>query len=144
MPTLFWIWMAAALIFLIIELMTPTLIYICFVAGSVVAGIYSYFYPEAYYWQIGLFVVVSVILLPLTRRFAKKITKAPPELSNVDRMIGQAALVVNEIDPDTGGKVRFEGEVWMAVAEEKIEAQAKVEIVSVSGTRVKVKRKIDG
>jgi len=140
MSTLFWIWMAAALIFLIIELMTPTLIYICFVVGSVVAGIYSYFYPEAYYWQIGIFVVISVILLPLTRRFAKKITRTPPELSNVDRMIGQTALVVNEIDPDNGGKVRFEGEIWMAVAEEKIEAQAKVEIVSVSGTRVKVKK----
>jgi membrane protein implicated in regulation of membrane protease activity len=141
MPTLFWIWMAAALIFLIIELTTPTLIFICFVAGSVVAGIYTYFYPEAYYWQIGIFVVISVILLPLTRRFAKRITKTPPELSNVDRMIGQTAVVVSDIDPDNGGKVRFEGEIWAAVAEEKIEAQAKVEIESVSGTRVKVKRK---
>jgi len=144
MTTLFWIWMAAALIFLIIELMTPTLIYICFVVGSVVAGIYSYFYPESYYWQIGLFVVVSVVLLPLTRRFAKKITKVSPELSNVDRMIGRTALVVKAISPEEGGKIRFEGEVWAANAEEAIEEQARVEIIAVTGTRVKVKRKISG
>jgi len=142
MSTLFWIWMAAAVIFLIIELMTPTLIFICFVVGSVVAGVYSHFFPESYAWQIGIFVIISIVLLPLTRKFAKKITKAPPELTNIDRMIGQPALVIEEIDPDLGGKVQYEGEVWAAHAEEKIEEQAKVEIISVSGTRVNVKRKV--
>lgn len=142
MSILFWIWMAAALIFLIIELLSPTLIFICFVVGSVAAGIYSYFYPEEYAWQIGIFVLISVVLLPLTRRFAKRITKNPPELTNVDRMIGQTALVVKSIDPDEGGRVRYEGEVWAALADEKIEEQVKVEIVSVAGTRVHVKRKV--
>lgn len=141
MSTLFWIWMAAAVIFLIIELTTPTLIFLCFVAGSAGAGIYSYFNPEDYAWQIGIFVIISLVLLPLTRRFAKRITKAPPELSNIDRMIGQTALVVKTIDPDEGGKVKYEGEIWTALAEEKIEEQEKVEIVSVAGTRVHVIRK---
>ncbi len=132
--------MAAALVFLIIELVTPTLIVICFVAGGIVAGIYGQFYPESYYTQIALFLIVSLILLPFTRKLASKITRPAPQDSNVDRMIGGIALVTKEIDPDLGGQVRYEGEVWMAEASERIEEDAKVRIVSIAGTRVRVER----
>jgi len=136
MPTVFWIWMTAAAIFLIIELLTPTLVFICFVAGALGAGVYSGFSPEQYLWQIGTFIVVSLVLLPFTRRFADRISKAPPELSNVDRMIGQTAIVTRDIDPDTGGQVKFEGELWQARADAAIAKDARVQIVSVSGTKV--------
>jgi membrane protein implicated in regulation of membrane protease activity len=140
MSTVFWIWMSAAVIFLIIELATPTLVFACFVAGALGAGIYSGFAPESYYWQLGIFVAVSVVLLPLTRKLADKITKPPPEVSNVDRMIGQVALVIKEIDPDLGGQVKYEGETWVARADERIEVNTKVKILSVTGTRVMVER----
>ncbi len=140
MSTIFWIWMSAAVVFLIIELITPTLVFACFVAGAVCSGVYSLFVPDGYYMQIGIFVVVSVILLPLTRRLAEKITKPSPQISNVDRMIGQIALVTKAIDPDLGGQVRFEGETWAALADQPIEANSKVKIVSLSGTRVHVEK----
>lgn len=140
MSTMFWIWMAAAAVFLIIELMTPTLIFICFVVGAIVAGVYAEVAPDSYYWQMGLFVLISVGLLPFTRKFAKKITKPAPQQSNVDRMIGQVALVVKAIDPDLGGKVQFEGEVWVANAGERLDEGTKVRITSVAGTRVHVER----
>jgi membrane protein implicated in regulation of membrane protease activity len=132
--------MAAAVVFLIIELMTPTMIFICFVVGSAGAGVYSISNPESYYWQMGIFVAVSVVLLPFTRMAAKKISRPSPEVSNVDRMIGQVALVTEPIDPDLGGKVKFEGEIWVARANEAIEAQTKVKIVSISGTKVLVEK----
>ena len=140
MSTIFWIWMAAAVVFLIVELMTPTLIFICFTAGSLAAGLYATSAPESYYWQLAIFVVVSTALIPFTRKLARKITKEGTQVSNVDRMIGQAALVTQAIDPDLGGKVQFEGEVWQARAQEAIEAQTKVRIVGVTGTRVMVER----
>ncbi len=140
MPTMFWIWMAAAVAFLLIELMTPTMIFICFVVGAAGAGVYAIGEPESYYWQMGIFLILSVVLLPFTRMAAKKISKPSPEVSNVDRMIGQIALVTEPIDPDLGGKVKFEGEVWVARSEESIEAQTKVRIVSIAGTKVIVER----
>jgi len=140
MPTMFWIWMAAAVVFLIIELMTPTMIFICFVVGAAGAGVYAIGEPESYYWQMGIFILLSVVLLPFTRLAAKKISKPSPELSNVDRMIGQTAIVTEPIDPDLGGKVRFEGEIWVARAEEAIPAQTKVRIVSIAGTKVMVEK----
>ena len=47
---------------------------------------------------------------------------------------------IKEIDPDLGGHVRYEGEVWAAEAGEKIAEQTKVRIVAVAGTRVKVEK----
>ena len=140
MSTMFWIWAAAVAVFLIMELMTPTLVFACFVAASLVAGIYAYFAPDAYYWQIGLFIVVSVVLLPLTRSLAKKITKESPQKSNVDALIDQVALVTKAIDPDLGGQVKIGGEIWRALADEQIAVGEKVTVIEVSGVHVKVEK----
>ena len=140
MQPIFWIWMAAALVFLIIELSMPTLIFLCFVIGSLTAGVYASFQPDEYYWQIGICLAVSLGLLPLSRRFAHRISKAQPQDANVDRMIGHTAVVTKPIDPDTPGQIKFEGEVWLANAGEALAEGAKVKIVSVSGTRVRVER----
>jgi len=140
MATMFWIWIAAAVVFLVIELITPTLIFVSFVAGAICAGIYGQFYPESYYLQLALFLVVSLVLLPFTRKLANKITGPSPSASNVDRLIGQTALVTQAIDHPGGGHVQIEGEVWSAVADQPIEEQAKVRVVSVSGTHVHVEK----
>lgn len=139
MTAMFWIWLAAAVVFLILELASPTFVFACFVVGSLVAGIYAFFSPDAYYWQIGIFIVITVVLLPLTRGLARRITRESPQKSNVDALIGKVALVTKAIDPDRGGQVRIEGEVWNALAAEKIEQDSKVEVLEVSGTKVLVR-----
>jgi len=139
MSTTFWVWMAVAIIFLILELTSPSLFFICFVAGSVAAGILSYFSPELYYWQIGVFLIVTFGLLPFMRKMATKITKPPPQESNVDALIGQIGLVTKEIDPELGGQILIGGETWNATARLRIEKDKKVEIISIIGTRLQVK-----
>jgi membrane protein implicated in regulation of membrane protease activity len=119
------------------------MIFIGFAVGALISGIIGFFYPDAYYWQIGIFIAATVILLPLTRKMAKKITKESPSQSNVDAMIGKTALVTEVIDPDMGGKIKYEGEVWRATAAEKIDVNEKVVINSISGTKLLVERKQD-
>ena len=140
MPNIVWIWLVAVVVFLILELATPTLVFVCFVAGSLVAGIYSYFLPEQHYAQIGIFVGVSVLLLPMMRTLAKKITRESPQQSNVAALIGRIGLVTEKIDPDLGGKVRVGGEIWVASAGEEIGENEKVNILSITGTRLHVER----
>ncbi len=139
MQTMFWIWMAAAVIFLIIEQFMPTMIFLSFGVAAAISAVYAQFKPDSYYWQIGIFVIVTVLVFPLSRHFAKRITKAAPN-SNVDAMIGSTALVVAAIQPDHPGKVRFEGEVWQALSDEAINENEKVRILAVSGTRVRVQK----
>jgi membrane protein implicated in regulation of membrane protease activity len=138
MSTMFWIWMAVGLIAIIIEVVTPTMVIISFAVGAGVAATYGQFYPTEYAMQTGIFFVVSLALLPFIRKVASKITKDAPETSNVDRMIGQVAIVTKAIDPKRGGHVRFEGEVWAADAQVPVAENSKVKILSISGTRVKV------
>ena len=141
MPTMFWIWMALAAIFLIIELATPTMIFFSFVGGSLAAGILTILYPESYYWQVGLFLVISAILIPTLRRFATRITKESAQKSNVDRMIGDTARVTKSIKPGQPGQVQHEGELWLASADEELEIDAVVIIQSITGVKVHVARK---
>jgi len=138
MSTMFWIWMAAAVIFLILELATPTLIFACFVIGSIASGIFAYFSPEEYYWQIGIFLIVSAVLLPTTRSIARKITKESPQKSNIDALVGKIGLVTKAIDPDLGGQILVEGESWRAVASQAITEGSKVRVLSFSGTKLTV------
>jgi membrane protein implicated in regulation of membrane protease activity len=140
MTTIFWIWIAAAVVFLVIELVTPTLIFISFVAGAVCAGVYSQFEPKSYYLQLAIFLLVSLVLLPFTRRLANRISNPSATRSNVDRLIGQVALVTRAIDPKEGGHVKFEGETWSAESQEPIEVDSSVRIVAVKGTHLHVER----
>lgn len=141
MPTMFWIWLALAAIFLIVELSSPSFFFISFVIGSIAAGMYALTSPDAVYWQIGIFLVLSAVLLPAMRTLARRITKESPQLSNVDRMIGQQALVIEAIEPDKTGKVRFEGEIWNAVADEVIAEGDHVLIESMAGVTLHVSKK---
>jgi len=141
MPDVVWIWLAAFAIFLILEVMTPSMLFIGFSISALISGMFSYFYPESYYWQIGIFIIVSAILLPLTRKLAKKITKESPQIANVDALIGKVALVSKTIDPNLGGQISINGEVWRAASEELIAENEKVTILKVVGATVHVEKK---
>lgn len=143
MENIVWIWLAAVIVFLILELASPTLVFACFVVGSLAGGIYALFDPSGYYWQIGIFVAVSVVLLPLTRKLARRITAESPSQSNVDALMNKVGLVTKPIDPDLGGQVRLDGEVWRAVSEQAIETNTKVRVVGINGNKVQVVRIIE-
>ncbi len=138
MSGIYWIWLAAAVIFLIIELLTPALLFVCFVVGAVAAGGYSYFSPEQYYWQIGIFLLVSIALIPPTRVLAKRLTKPSAQKSNVDALIGKTGKVIKSIGPDDGGKVQIGSEIWIAGADKIIAEGMRIKVVSVSGARLQV------
>ena len=143
MSGIVWIWLAAAVIFLIIELTTPTLIFVCFFVGALASGVYSYFSPDQFYWQIGIFVIVSVALLPPTRMLAKKMDKPSAQKSNVDALVGKTGRVIKPIEPDSGGQVQIGGEIWIASASSVLKEGARIKVLSVSGTRLNVEEFTD-
>lgn len=138
MPTIFWFWLAAAVIFLIIEISTPTLVFACFVIGAIGSAVTSTM-TDSYLLQAGVFAGISIILIPLTRPLANKLTKPSPQLTNVDAMMGRPGLVVKTIDPAKDlGQVRVDGQVWQAVADQVIEEGAKIKVEKVIGARMHV------
>ena len=106
-------WMAAAVILLIIEILTLGLTSIWFAGGAVLAAAAA-FIGAPLWLQMVLFIVVSCILF-MTRPLAQKYLNSHVEKTNVDAIIGQHGIVKEEIDNAQGqGLVIVNGVDWSA------------------------------
>jgi len=68
-------------------------------------------------------------------------TKLPPQTGRKE-LLGMSAEVRRALSPAAAGMVMLHGELWTASADEFLEVGAPVEVVSVHGLRVHVKRKV--
>lgn len=131
-----WVWLALAVIFIVIEIFAPGFIFACFVIGAVAAGVTATM-SDSYLLQIIIFAVVSLVLIPLTRPLANKITKPSPVISNVDGLIGKTGYVKSEVS-DTAGQILIDNQVWQARSDTTIEVDKKIKIIGIEGATMKV------
>ena len=88
--------------------------------------------------QFITFVLISVILIAVSRPFAKKITKEPPRKAVSDRLVGKKGIVIENVLPDTGGVVKVEGDVWRAVSPNMIKKGGKIIVKKVESVKLHV------
>ena len=126
-------WIVIFIVLLIIEIVTLGLTTIWFAAGALVAffaGILGF----GIVTQIVLFLVVSVVLLVMTRPIAVKYFNNKRQKTNVESMIGRQGVVLEEIDTiKSQGLVEVDGESWSARTDEPEGVIPKDTIVSVEG-----------
>ena len=65
-------WIAIAVIFLILEVASFSFFYACFVLGAILAGV-SAFFTDSATLQALIFMILSVVLVPLSRPLARKL-----------------------------------------------------------------------
>ncbi len=65
-------WIAIAVIFLILEVASFSFFYACFVLGAILAGV-STFLTDSVALQALIFMILSVVLIPLSRPLARKL-----------------------------------------------------------------------
>lgn len=136
------LWLIVVAIMLIIEIFTMGLTTIWFSLGAVAAAIASNM--GASMWvQIILFAVVSVVVMLLVRPFAMRVMNKDKAKTNIDEMIGEAAVVIETIDNQKEqGLVKFRGVEWMArsVDNTVIEKDEIVIVDAVTGVKLMVKK----
>lgn len=144
METVFWLIAFALLLF--IEFLTLGLTTIWFAGGALAAWVLAMLHCS-FPIQVIAFLLISILLLLLTRPIAMKHFNRKCEKTNVERLIGQSAVVLEEIDGIHGtGKVLLNGIDWSAKAkdpEEKIAKDAIVQIEEIQGVKVVVTKKED-
>ena len=107
-------WLAAFVIFGIVEAATVGLTSIWFALGSLVALIAAAIGAELWL-QIVIFIVVSALALGFTRPLARKYLNGRRVATNTDRVLGQEAKVTEAIDNIAGtGAVYVDGKTWTA------------------------------
>lgn len=126
-------WLAIFIVLLIIEIATMGLTTIWFAGGAIMAflvGIAGFGTGI----QIGVFIVVSLVLLVLTRPVAVKYFNQERQKTNAESLIGQQALVTEDIDTiKAKGQVEIRGQIWSAKTDEPDGKIAKNTVVVVNG-----------
>jgi len=136
------IWLSLFVIMLIVEASTTELVSVFFALGALVAMIIS-FIPNVEWWvQLIVFVVVSGATLAALRPLVKKFFNKEKRSTNVDEMIGKK-LTVLDVNNDGYPEVKFNGLLWRIEGveeEEKFEVNQKVEIVTIKGNKLVVRK----
>ncbi|MBN1482000.1 NfeD family protein [candidate division KSB1 bacterium] len=139
------VWFGAALIFFVIEIMTPTFFVVCLGIGCLVAAGASLLLPgESYLWihlasfgfaTFGSFIAIQPLAKRLKRR--EKLYR-----TNIESLIGETGVVKTPVGPGLQeGKVILQGSIWRAVAygNERVQAGEHVQVVQVEGTKLVVR-----
>lgn len=132
------VWIPLLIVFLVIEAFTLGLTTIWFAIGSfaaVIATCLGAGFPA----QIIVFLVCSIVLMLLLRPLAQNRFNTKREKTNTDALIGQTAVVTEEIDNVLGtGFVKINGMVWSAknVDSGKISKDEIVEVKEIQGVKL--------
>lgn len=140
MQSIFWLIIFAAL--LVVEIVTLGLTTVWFALGAIAAFLAAYVGFGGLV-QVMVFLVVSIILLILTRPIAVKFFNQERERTNAESLIGQKAVVKEEINTLLGvGKVEVNGMEWSAKADESdvIEVGTIILIKGIQGVKLIVEK----
>ncbi len=138
------VWLAAAVLLLIVEGLAPGLVCIWFSFGSLAAMISSM--VGAPLWlQIVWFFAVSVVALLLMRPFARKYVNGRAVPTNADMAIGRECVVTEDIDNILGtGAVTVGGKVWtarMAAPDGRARRGSVLRVLRIDGVKLIVEEK---
>ena len=133
-------WLAAIIIFVIVEALTMGLTTIWFAGGAVIA-LAAALLGAGIFVQVLLFFAVSVALLVSTRKLFVKKLQTGAEKTNVDALIGKEAVVTTAIKPFAPGIIKLSGQDWTAVSQDSealLEKGNKVIVVGIEGVKAVV------
>lgn len=135
-------WLILFVVLLIIEIATMGLTTIWFAGGAFVAFLAAYMGFDVVV-QVLVFLIVSILLLVLTRPIAVKFFNQERQKTNAESLIGQKAVVKEEINTlQATGRVEVNGMEWSAKTEgpDIIEADTIVMIHGIQGVKLIVEK----
>lgn len=133
-----YIWLIIVIILGIFEMLTTNLVSIWFVISGIITMIISLFCDNLYI-QFGTFVILGVLLMPLSKKVYKKIKKDKVK-TNIDRIVGMKGIVTENITKDNIGEVKVDGKKWSAYSDTDISKDEIVKVLSISSTKIKVEK----
>ena len=133
------IWLSLFVLFLVIEIITMGLTTIWFAGGALVAYLVAVL-------GLGLgvqIIIFAIVSLAVTRPLAMKYFNQERQKTGAELLIGQKALVIEEIDTlSSKGRVEVRGQEWAAktdAPEGKIPKNAIVVVEGIQGVKLIVR-----
>ncbi len=142
------IWLIAAAVLVVLELITGMVASFCMSIGCLAAMIVSYITPDVKI-QLLAFAIGTIFsfifLAPVIRKWQKNKGDKNPitQNSNMDALIGRVVVVTQTIPADGDlGRIKIDGDNWQArsVNGEEIEEGRKVRVVSYDSIIIEVEK----
>lgn len=110
-----WWWLAGGVALVAVEVAAPTGFFVMFfgVGALMVGALAGAGIVTTLSLQVLAFTILSVLSLLLFRGRLQRLAQAPPA-SNVDSLIGVAAIVQERLSPGLVGRVEVRGTMWAA------------------------------
>lgn len=135
---MFYIWLILVIFLGIIEAVTTNLVSIWFVISGIITMFISEFTDNVLI-QVGIFVIVGIALMPVSKKIYKKINKNKAK-TNIDRIIGMKGIVTEDITKDNIGEVKVDGKRWSAYSDTSISKGEIVKVLSINSVKIKVEK----
>ena len=136
-------WLIAFILFVVGEAVTVGLVSIWFAVGSL-GALLTAALGGGLWLQIAVFLILSALSLLLFKPLSKKwMANHKVARTNADRVIGETALVTEDIDNAlAAGQVQVDGQIWSARSAHDvvIPAGSRVKVLSIQGVKVIVER----
>ena len=122
---------------LIVEFLTADIDTIWFCLSSLVCTVLAAFKVH-YLIQLGVFIVLSIILMLLTRPLTKRMMEREIVKTNSDKLIGSIGVIYSEINENEIGEVKIDGQIWRAINRDGLsfDVNEKVIIEGISGNKL--------
>lgn len=130
------IWLVCAIVLLIIEVLSGTVAALCLSVGCLLAMIPAAVNGDSTVVQFIVACVGAIaaflILAPIIRKYKLNKASHSDQRSNMDALIGRTGIVTEPIYPDgCQGRVKVDGDNWLAVTEARYCPVLKGETVEV-------------
>ena len=133
------VWAVVAVLCLILELSSGDFFIICFSIGAV-AAVIGAAVGLSIYWQVGLFVLFSLLAIFTVRPFALRWLhkNEPNRATNADALLGRTGRVTEAISVGNNGYVQIDGDLWKAVSDTNIPVGTTVRVIGRESTIITV------
>ena len=134
------IWLGLAVVFLVAEASTVTVISLWFAAGAL-AAMTAALLGAGVFLQTGVFLAVSAVALTALRPLVQKYLTPKLTATNIDSVIGSVGIVTAQIDNIAAvGQVKLNGMEWSARSTdgETIACGTRVRVDRIEGVKVYV------
>lgn len=137
-----YIWLAIAVISVIVEVTTSGLAAIWFAPAALLSMVLAIFKVPISV-QIPVFVIVSAVLMLLFYKKVKDNIDKKSEKTNIDALIGKEAVAEEDLLPRSVGRVKVGGISWSAYISADAQPVMKgeyVKVLAIDGVKLRVEK----
>lgn len=134
------IWLIAAGLLLIAEMLTLTFYLLWLGIGAVVAAAVALLFPGGFIVQALAGGVAALLLTVFTKPLTRRIRETRGYRDAIDELVGKPGIVLEDIAHGKPGIVRVGSETWSAVSQEPLLKDQKVRVIRRGTTVLEVEK----